>query len=130
MSWLIDAWQDLADWLPALLALFDFVLVAVMLAWVLTIKPDATSAVAWCLIIIFVPFLGAFLFVVFGYQHVDRPPRRKRLHKLRYDPPPHPLDYHEAHHSELSVRKAGSKLTELSLSESMAQLASRFGAST
>ncbi len=130
MSWLLDAWEYLAAWWPLLLTLADFVLVAVMIAWALMIKPDATSAVAWCLLIIFLPFLGAFLFVVFGYQHVDRPLKRKRLHKQRYRTPPHPVDYQDAHHMELSVRKVGSNLAELTTAESIAQLASRLGAST
>lgn len=129
-TWFLDLWNDLVGWLPALLALADFLLVAGMIVWTLSIKPDSTSAVAWCLLIIFLPFLGAFLFFVFGYQHVDRPLKRKRLHKLKYQTPPHPTDYYDAHHAELSVRHAGRNLAELTLTESIAQLASRMGAST
>ena len=50
----------------------------------LKIKKDATSALAWCLLIIFIPLLGAILFVLLGYQSVDRPLARKRRHRRSY----------------------------------------------
>ena len=129
MSWFLDAWDDILAWIPALLALAHFLLVAGTLAWVLMIKTNSVSAVAWCLFIIFLPFVGVFLFFVFGYQHVHRPLKRKRRHKQRYRTPPHPAGYEEAHHAELTVKPEHGRLAELSLSESLAQLATRFGAS-
>jgi cardiolipin synthase len=79
--------EDLLEWLPALFAFADFVLIAVMITWVLMAKSDSTSAVAWCLVILLVPFFGALLFILFGYQHVSRPLRRKRRHKQHYKAP-------------------------------------------
>ena len=89
---------DFADWLPALITLADVVLTVVMLAWVLMTKPEATSAVAWCLLIIFLPFVGSLLFYLFGYQHVNRPLRRKRRHKLHYTQPQGPGEDEEGPH--------------------------------
>jgi cardiolipin synthase len=128
MAWLLEACDDLLAWLPALLALFHFFLVAGTITWILMTKADATSAVAWCLLIIFLPFLGAFFFYVFGYQHVDRPLKKKRRHKQQYQEPPHPAGYAETHHTELTAARGERRLVELSLSESLAQLAVRFGA--
>jgi cardiolipin synthase len=56
-------------------------LMVVTIPWVLMTKRDSTSAVAWCLFIFFVPIFGSLLFVLFGYQHIQRPLRRKRKHK-------------------------------------------------
>jgi cardiolipin synthase len=129
MDWLLDAWDDILAWIPALLALAHFVLVAGTLTWALMIKTNSTSAVAWCLLIILLPFVGVFMFYVFGYQHVHRPLKRKRKHKERYQMPPHPQEYVGTYHAELTARPEHGRLAELSLSESLAQLATRFGAS-
>src|SRR5262245_3798405 len=129
MSWLLDAWDDILAWVPALLALAHFLFVAGTLTWALMIKTNSTSSVAWCLLIILLPFLGAFMFFVFGYQHVHRPLKRKRKHKARYRTPPHPEEYAETHLAELTARPEHGRIAELSLSESLAQLATNFGAS-
>jgi cardiolipin synthase len=65
-------------------ALIDAILIGVTVPWALKIKKDATSALAWCLLIIFIPLLGAILFVLLGYQSVDRPLARKRRHRRLY----------------------------------------------
>lgn len=57
------------------------VLTVLTLCWVLATKKDAISAVAWCLVVFFLPLLGPLLFVLFGYQHIHRPLSRKRRHK-------------------------------------------------
>jgi len=109
-------WDDIVDWMPALIAFLDVVLTMTMLAWVLMTKPDSTSAVAWCLLIIFLPFVGSLLFYLFGYQHVNRPLRRKRRHKERYQQP-------------LQPGEEGAPSEGLSaLGEGLTQLAQRFGA--
>src|SRR6516225_9576398 len=82
-----DFWADFLAWLPFLIGLLDIVLTVVCIIWVLMIKQDSTSAVAWCLFIFFLPMAGAALFYLFGYQHVDRPLHRKRRHKLLYRSP-------------------------------------------
>jgi len=60
------------------------VLTAVTIMWVLITKKNSTSAVAWCLLIIFLPLLGPLFFLLFGYQHVNRPLKRKRQHMRRF----------------------------------------------
>src|SRR5205807_4690096 len=57
------------------------VLILITIPCVLMLKRESTSAVAWCLLVFFLPVVGSFLFVVFGYQHVHRPLRRKKQHK-------------------------------------------------
>jgi cardiolipin synthase len=64
--------------------LIYLLLEAIFIPWILMTKPESTSAVAWCLLLIFLPYLGAVLFLTFGYQHVNRPLRRKRRHKVAY----------------------------------------------
>ncbi|MCI0685437.1 MAG: cardiolipin synthase [Gemmataceae bacterium] len=129
MAWLLDLWDELSAWLPALLTLTHILLVAGTLIWALMIKTNTISAVAWCLVIIFLPFIGPLMFFVFGYQHVHRPLKRKRRHKARYQMPPHPADYAATHHPEL-VELPDAKPVDLTLSASLATLAARFGASS
>jgi cardiolipin synthase len=62
-------------------ALIGPILSAVTIAYVLVTKKNSTSAVAWCLVVFFLPLLGPLLFLLFGYQHVNRPLSRKRRHK-------------------------------------------------
>jgi cardiolipin synthase len=126
---LIEIWNELLEWLPSLLALGHGVLMLTALVWVLMTKAETTSAVAWCLVIILVPFAGAILFFLFGYQHVHRPLRRKRQHKERYQTPPLPEDYARTFHAELGAAQPRRSLAELSVNESLAHLASGFGAS-
>jgi len=82
-----DFWRDFLAWLPYLLGLGNLVVITVCIGWVLMTKSDSTSAVAWCLLIFFLPLVGAALFYLLGYQHVDRPLHRKRRHKLLYQSP-------------------------------------------
>ena len=89
MTWLYDIWLELVDWWPALLTLLAAGLSIAFIAWVLMTKTDSTSAVAWCLLIILLPFVGSILFFFFGYQHVNRPLQRKRRHKRQFQFPGH-----------------------------------------
>src|SRR5262249_27318307 len=125
MAWLADAWTDFVDWLPWLIALLDVVVIVGTITWVLMIKSNATSAVAWCLLIIFLPFVGAILFFLFGYKHVSRPLRRKRRHKQKYQLPPYPTD--SASDVRSSIRGAAAA-AEVPLNDSLSLLANRFGA--
>lgn len=52
--------------------------------WILMTKKESTSAVAWCLLVFFLPLLGSIFFVLFGYQHVNLPLKRKKRHKKRF----------------------------------------------
>ncbi len=80
----MSGWPALESYwhvLAALGAMLGPLLTAVTLCWVLATKKEAISAVAWCLVVFFLPLLGPILFVIFGYQHVRRPLMRKRRHK-------------------------------------------------
>jgi cardiolipin synthase len=70
-------WREITAWA----AVIDGVLILVTIPWVLAIKKEAVSAIAWCLLVILVPILGVILFVLFGYQSVHRPLNRKRRHR-------------------------------------------------
>jgi cardiolipin synthase len=131
MPWehLWDYWDDFTDWIPALVALLDLVLTATMLTWVLMTKPESTSAVAWCLLIIFLPFVGSLLFYLFGYQHVNRPLKRKRSHKLQYRPPPEAEEPGPPPDPPCPPAAAAVETDRLDpLCEGLTRLAQRFGA--
>jgi cardiolipin synthase len=84
----------LFDYLPHITTLFaagQFLILVFTLPWILTIKKESTSAMAWCLVVVLIPWLGFLLFLLFGYTHVHRPMRRKRRHRHRFrlsNPPP------------------------------------------
>lgn len=83
MDWnffLANSWHTLT----ALFAVLDLVATVVTITWVLMTKKEATSAVAWCLLAVFLPLIGAVLFLLFGHQHVSRPLNRKRRHTKRF----------------------------------------------
>jgi cardiolipin synthase len=58
--------------------------IVIAIPWVLMTKKESTSAVAWCLLVLLVPFFGVTLFWVFGHAHINRPLRRKRLHRVLF----------------------------------------------
>lgn len=66
------------------LALLDIVTVAIAIPVVLITKKGATSPVAWCLVILFLPLVGSLLFWIFGYTYLHRPLRRKRKHRTKF----------------------------------------------
>jgi cardiolipin synthase len=71
----------LSEYWPHLAAVFsvlNIALIVVFLPWVLLSKKDATATVAWCLLVLFVPLLGAFLFWGFGYNYLLHRVRRQR----------------------------------------------------
>lgn len=83
MSWwqTIDSyWHEITAWG----AVLDSILVVVVIAWILNIKKDPMSAMAWCLLVLLLPFLGMVLFVLLGYQHVHRPLKRRAAQLRRF----------------------------------------------
>jgi cardiolipin synthase len=62
------------------IALLNIALVALTIFWILTIKREPMSAIAWCLLVVFVPLFGIVFFAFFGYQSIHVPLRRKRQH--------------------------------------------------
>lgn len=102
-------------------ALLGVLLIVVTIPCVLMTKKNATSAVAWCLLVFFLPIVGAIAFVILGYQHIHRPLKRKQRHKKHFkltNPP------------ERRETIAGQPLAEEADSswQGMARLAQRFGA--
>ncbi|AMV25086.1 Major cardiolipin synthase ClsA [Gemmata sp. SH-PL17] len=73
-DFLVTFWQDIAGWL----VLAEVLLTVGTLLAVMHIKREPMSAIAWSLTVLLVPFFGAFLFLVFGYQTVHRRLRRRR----------------------------------------------------
>jgi cardiolipin synthase len=61
-------WQDITGWL----VLLEVVLTVGTLVAVMHLKREPMSAIAWSLTVLLVPFLGALLFLVFGYQTIHR----------------------------------------------------------
>jgi cardiolipin synthase len=75
---------DYAAHLGTLSGLLHLVVIAIFVPWVLMSKKDSTTAVAWCLVVVLLPLLGALLFWVFGYTHIARPLRRVRAQRSAY----------------------------------------------
>lgn len=73
-------WHEITAWG----AVIDLVLVVATITWILAIKKEATSALAWCLLVLLLPFFGMVLFVLFGYQYVQRPVSRKMRHRTLF----------------------------------------------
>src|SRR5262245_3831060 len=123
MFWFFEMWEELRDWLPYFVGIVGFVATLLCVAWVLMTKSEASSAIAWILLIFFLPFVGIVLFFLFGYQHVNRPLQRKRRHKLAYERPANPPNYD----STTLLRPATQEGHLEGLGESIARLAYRLG---
>jgi cardiolipin synthase len=77
LSW----WHELVVQITVLITMASLM---VTIPWILMTKKESTSAVAWCLLVFFVPLGGCLLFLFFGYQHVARPLKRKRRHNQAF----------------------------------------------
>jgi cardiolipin synthase len=73
-------WAEITTWT----AVVDLLLVIAVIPWVLSIKKEPTSAIAWSLLVVFLPLFGVLLFILFGYQSVYRPLVRKRRHRSSF----------------------------------------------
>ena len=73
-------WQDIAGWA----VLLNLVLTVVTLLWVMHVKREPMSAIAWSLAVVMMPFFGPFLFYLFGYQTIQRPLKRRKKRRKRY----------------------------------------------
>jgi cardiolipin synthase len=105
----------------SLLAALDIAIVVITVPWILSLKKEPTAATAWCLVVLFVPLLGALLFVLFGYSRIHRPLRRKRRHRAFYgakNPP----------HSHQEAEGAPAEAKDLAGWENLGLLAARLGA--
>lgn len=73
-------WPDIAGWM----LLLHVGLTAAMLLWVLHIKREPMSAIAWSLTVFLMPFIGSVLFYLFGYQTIHRPLRKRKTRQKAY----------------------------------------------
>jgi cardiolipin synthase len=84
----------LSEYWPHLAIAFsvlDVALIVIFLPWVLLSKKEATSTVAWCLLVLFVPLAGALLFWGFGHNYLLHRVRHQRgEHTGRRKQHPHP----------------------------------------
>jgi cardiolipin synthase len=112
------------EWLHSLgveiTALISMVLLVVTIPWILLTKRDSTSAVAWCLLVFFVPIMGSIFFMLFGYQHIHRPLKKKLKHKKLFG----------LTHAGLPTEAGSTELGDQpdALWKGMSALATRFGA--
>ena len=76
----------LSELLPhvTLAAVLEILAICIAIPWVLMTKKESNAAVAWCLVVLLMPYLGVLLFWMFGYSHIHRPLRRKRLHRALF----------------------------------------------
>jgi cardiolipin synthase len=74
-------WHGLEIQLTAIVGAVSLVLT---IPWILMTKKEATSAIAWCLVVFMLPILGPLFFLIIGYQHVHRPLKRKREHRKQF----------------------------------------------
>ncbi|HLW67270.1 MAG TPA: cardiolipin synthase [Gemmataceae bacterium] len=80
-------WQTIyRNWpmISSVLFVTHAILSVVTIGWILAIKREPMSALAWCSTVLLLPFLGPFLFYVLGYQRVYRPLKRKRQHRRAF----------------------------------------------
>jgi cardiolipin synthase len=70
--------------LATLAAVLEVLCVLVVIPTVLRTKRDATVAVAWCLLVLFLPLFGALFFWAFGYNYLHRRVGRKRAHRAAF----------------------------------------------
>src|SRR5262249_16066872 len=75
-------------------------------------KRNATAAVAWCLVVLLMPLVGALLFWVFGYTHVSRPLRRVQRQRSAFRAK-HPPRHQEAARGREEVTPTWSNLGEV-----------------
>ncbi len=66
---------------PLLVSIADYLLVVVLVPRVLLRKDEAGNIFAWLLLIVFVPFLGAALWWIFGFHRIRR--RRRKLAQIQ-----------------------------------------------
>lgn len=102
-------------------ALLGIALTLITIPCVLMTKKNPTSAVAWCLLVFFLPLVGSVTFLIFGYQQVHRPLRRKQQHKQRFQ-----ISNPATRRPSLVARDT--RVSSDAAWEEVARLARRFGA--
>jgi cardiolipin synthase len=77
---LVHYWQVIVAWTGVV----HLALILTVVPWVLAIKKEAVSAIAWCMLVLALPIFGAVFFMLFGYQSVHRPLTRKQRHRRTF----------------------------------------------
>jgi cardiolipin synthase len=88
----------------AMISIFGYVLTLTLLPVVLLTKKDQpVSTVAWVMAIVTMPYVGAFLFVIFGINRVEPRVRRKQAAKEKVSRTlPQLSEHHHLHHDQLN----------------------------
>jgi cardiolipin synthase len=124
MSW-SEQLEPYWELITAAGAILGPVLSALTIGFILVSKKNSTSAVAWCLLVFFLPIIGPLFFLLFGYQHVKIPLTRKRRH-LRLFASKLPRQRAEA--TRGSSQAASLDTQSAAPWEEVSRLARRFGA--
>ncbi|MCH8852846.1 MAG: PLDc N-terminal domain-containing protein, partial [Planctomycetes bacterium] len=77
-------WDWLAGHPGAILGVLGYLLTIAFVPVVLIRKRHPASAIAWCMSIILLPYLGTLLFLMIGIPRVSRPLRKKQFHRSRF----------------------------------------------
>ena len=78
--------ETITPWptISVLIGLLDIALTIFVVGVILSTKHDSTSAVAWCMTVIYLPVIGMILFFVFGRQSVHRRMMQKKQRTKGY----------------------------------------------
>ena len=77
-------WDWLAGHPGTILGVLGYLLTIAFVPVVLIRKRHPASAIAWCMSIILLPYLGTLLFLMIGIPRVSRPLRKKQFHRSRF----------------------------------------------
>ena len=73
-----------ADLFTYVLTIGTYLITLLLVISVLKRKKEPVSALAWILAIVFLPYLGALIFILFGYTHIERPLSRKKFQRKHF----------------------------------------------
>jgi cardiolipin synthase len=91
----------------------DLAIVSIFIPWVLLSKKDAPATVAWCLVVLLMPLVGALLFWVFGNNyllHRVRHQRGERTGHHRHHPHGTEVGPDSEHHHDLDLRRLAERV--------------------
>ena len=68
-------------YLTYLISIAGYMILLGLVITVLRRKREPVSALAWIIAIVFIPYLGALAFLLFGNNHIERPLAKKKKHR-------------------------------------------------
>lgn len=77
-------WETLVSF-AVWLAIVNAIVIVGAIPWIVSLKRDPVSALAWSMLVVLLPIVGFLLFLLFGYTHVYRPLKRKRRHHRGFE---------------------------------------------